>query len=334
MIHNATIQNLANLHEVKLKNLAPINVIIGENDSGKTMILKALYVLSKSVEEFGRGNDNRSIKEIVADKLYWTFQCDQLGDLVSKDQDNHLKLEAEIDDQHMMLSFSKSAKNTVSTVTEHVYHREENSIFFPAKEVLSLFNVIKKSRAIDKEFGFDDTYYDLVLALEKSTQQGKNFRNFTKSKKLLEKLINGNIEYKDGKWLFKKGKMKISIYSTAEGIKKISILDRLLTNRYITPGSIIYIDEPESALHPKAIVEFLDILSLLSKNNIQIFMATHSFFVLKKLLLIARKENMSIPVFSIVKDKVEYSNLNEGMPDNPIVDTSIELYEEELDLDI
>ena len=83
--------------------------------------------------------------------------------------------------------------------------------------------------------------------------------------------------------------MKIPIFSTAEGIKKIAILDRLLSNRYLTPESIIFIDEPESVLHPKAIVEFLDIIYLLSKQNIQIIMATHSFFVLKKLMLIIFK---------------------------------------------
>lgn len=197
-----------------------------------------------------------------------------------------------------------------------------------------MFNVIKKSRAIDKEFGFDDTYYDLVLALEKNTQQGNNFKNFTKGKKLLKDLLKGKIEYKNGIWNFKKGKMKIPIFSTAEGIKKIAILDRLLSNRYITPNSIIYIDEPESVLHPKAILEFLDIITLLAKNNIQIFIATHSFFVLKKLMLVARKENMEIPVFSILEDTIERYDLKDGMPDNPIVDTSIKLYEEELDLDL
>ncbi|MFK5970006.1 MAG: hypothetical protein QM487_07820 [Candidatus Marithrix sp.] len=45
-------------------------------------------------------------------------------------------------------------------------NRQENSIFIPAKEVLSLFSIIKKSRLIDKTFGFDDTYLDLVIALE------------------------------------------------------------------------------------------------------------------------------------------------------------------------
>ena len=43
-----------------------------------------------------------------------------------------------------------------------------------------------------------------------------------------------------------------------EGIKKIGIIDRLLSNRYLQSGSIVFIDEPESFLHPKAIIEFIE----------------------------------------------------------------------------
>ena len=41
--------------------------------------------------------------------------------------------------------------------------RASNSIFIPAQEVLSLYSVILKSREVDQSFGFDDTYYDLVI---------------------------------------------------------------------------------------------------------------------------------------------------------------------------
>jgi len=333
MIENIEIKNLANIHHIKLDNLSNINIIIGENDSGKTMLLKALYSTSKSLEEYRKGDDNRTLKDVISEKIYWTFQVSKIGDIVSKDKDEHFLLSTMIDNQNIKYSFSKTAKTTISNINDdNLTTREENSIFLPAKEVLSLFKVIRKSREIDKEFGFDDTYYDLVKALEKDTQMGNNFRNFTKGKKLLQELIKGKIEYKNETWQFKKGNMKIPIFSTAEGIKKIAILDRLLSNRYLSKNSIIYIDEPESVLHPKAIVEFLEIVNLLAKNDIQIFMATHSFFVLKKMMLIAKKEKIDIPIISISKDNIDISNLKNGMPDNPIVDVSIELYEEELDL--
>jgi AAA15 family ATPase/GTPase len=338
MIQDFSIKNLANIQLLNISKLEKINVFIGENDTGKTMVLKILYSLCKSIESLEKGSENKTLKEIISEKIYWTFQVDKIGDLVTKDRENkseHFELQAKIDDQNLVVSFSDSAVKQVGTVTDRVVNREENSIFIPAKEVLSLFGVIKSSREIDKVFGFDDTYLDLVKALEKEPQKGANFQNFAKSKKILDRIIGGKIYYENGIWFFRKNKMKIPIYSTAEGIKKIGIVDRLLSNRYIRPNSVIFIDEPESFLHPKAIIEFLDIITLLAKNDIQIFIATHSYFVINKLMLVAKKENMNIPIVSLYKDKeTEISNLKYGLPDNPIVDTSITLYEEELDLDI
>ncbi len=337
MIKDFSIKNLANVKELSVHNLSNINVLIGENDTGKTMILKILYTLSKSIENFDKGDENRSLKEIISDKIYWTFQIEKIGDLVTKDREDkssHFEIQACIDDQNLLASFSDSATKQVGSVTDRAVNRNENSIFIPAKEVLSLFGVIKSTRLIDKTFGFDDTFLDLVKALEKEPQKGGNFKNFAKSKNILNELLGGKIMYENGVWFFRKNKMKIPIHSTAEGIKKIGIIDRLLSNKFIKPNSIIFIDEPESFLHPKAIVEFLDIITLLAKNNIQIFIATHSYFVITKLMIVAKKEKMDIPIISLSKDNNQISNLKDGLPENPIVDTSIALYEEELDSEL
>jgi len=88
MIEKLIIKNLANIKSLELNNFSNINVFIGENDTGKTMVLKILYTLIKSLEDFERGNENRTFKEIVSDKIYWTFQVDKIGDLVSKDRFN------------------------------------------------------------------------------------------------------------------------------------------------------------------------------------------------------------------------------------------------------
>ncbi len=81
-------------------------------------------------------------------------------------------------------------------------------------------------------------------------------------------------------------------------------------------------DEPEAALHPEAIVRFLNVLSLLAVQGVQIFMATHSYFVLKKLQLLARQSQKSIPVLSVSGKEPVLNDLKDGMPDNPIVNTS------------
>ena len=270
----------------------------------------------------------------MAEKLYWTFQVEKIGDLVSKGTDSSLAFKITFDHKNFSYGFGKDTTRNIPTPEFDVSPRESNSVFLPAKEVLSLYHVILKSREQDKLFGFDDTYLDLVRALRPSPKGGRNFPEFAKSRTSLNKMLGGKIEFDDlsGRWQFKKGNLKFSIGVTAEGIKKIAILDTLLGNRYIDRDSIIFIDEPESALHPVAISQLLDIIAILAEGGIQFFLASHSYFVVKKLFLIAQEKKISIPVLSSSGDEWQTEDLLDGMLDNPIINESIQLYKEEVNL--
>lgn len=143
-------------------------------------------------------------------------------------------------------------------------------------------------------------------------------------------MLGGVVEYDEtsGRWYFIKGRHKFPIGVTAEGIKKIAILESLVVNRYLNNGSIVFIDEPESALHPTAISQLLDIVELLSNRGIQFVLASHSYFVVEKLSLIALEKGCSIPVLSADDNGWQRSDLLEGMPDNPIINESIRFYKE------
>jgi hypothetical protein len=253
---------------------------------------------------------------------------------VSKQADSPLLLELTLDDKTFDYSFGKDTIKSILTVENNVGSRTSNSIFLPAKEVLSLHNIILKSREQDKVFGFDDTYLDLARALRLPTTKGNNYPEFTQSRQQLEDMFGGKVEYDEvsGRWQFKKGKQKFPIGVTAEGIKKIAILDTLLGNRYLDKNSVVFIDELESALHPVAISKFIDIIAILASRGIQFFIASHSYFVVKKLFLIAQEQELSIPVLSYEGNDWHQSDLKNDIPDNPIINESIRLYEEEVDL--
>jgi len=336
VINKVTLKNFEILRDIHWENLSKVNLIIGENSSGKSFLLKSLYSANKTVEEFKRGDDNRSIGEILAEKLYWTFQNDKIGDLVSKGEDK-LHFEFSFDNKGFSYGFGKQATKNIQYLNNALAERKSNSIFFPSKEVLSLYHIVIKSREQDKMFGFDDTYFDLVKALQIMPKGGRNYEVFANSRKSLEKILGGRIEYDETskKWQFKNDKnQKFAIGVTFEGIKKIAILDQLLSNRYLDTSSIIFIDEPESALHPSAICQLLDIISALAETGIQFFIASHSYFVIKKLFLIATEKKISIPIISLSRDEkaaAEYNDLKNGLPNNSIIDESIRLYEEEVE---
>ncbi len=334
MLNKAEIKNFGPLLHIKWQNMGKINLVIGANGAGKTFLLKSLYSSMKTLEEYKRGDDQRSAAEILAEKLYWTFQPEKIGDLVSKGADSPLSCKITVNECCFGYGFGKDTVKSISSLESHVPPRISNSIFLPAKEILSLHHIILKSREQDKLFGFDDTYLDLARALRQSPKGGKNYSEFAKSRQSLEEILEGKVEYDEfsGRWHFKKGNQKFPIGVTAEGVKKIAILDTLLGNRYLDPDSIIFIDEPESALHPAAISKFLDIIAMLAERGIQFFMASHSYFVVKKLFLIAQENNLTIPVISACDSGWETMDLRDGMPDNPIINESIRLYKEEIEL--
>jgi len=300
MLSKVDLRNFGPLQRLEWRNLGKINLVIGGNGCGKTFLLKALYSNMRALEDYWRGEELRTLSGILAEKLYWTFQADRIGELVTKGVDQPLYCKIYLAKRLFRYQFGKDTIKQILRLENHVSPLSSHSIFLPAKEVLSLQPVILKSREQDKSFGFDNTDLNLARVLCDSPQHGRDYVEFAQSRKNLEKILGGKVEYDEasGRWQFKKGNQRFPIGMTAEGVKKIAILDTLLGNRYLSPKSIVFIDEPESALHPKAIYDLLEIVALLAERGIQFFLVSHSYFVVKKLFLIAQEREMSIPIIS------------------------------------
>lgn len=336
MISSVSVSNFGPIDSFDTDKLGKINVFIGPNSSGKTFLLKAMYASIKSIEQLGRGKEQRTLKELLADKLYWTFQPSQIGNLVKKNAKELAFKMRSNDGFFVEYSFGTATTKQIAQAKSDFPARKENSIFIPAKEVLSLRDVIIESRGDNfNAFGFDDTYLDLANAL-KPTKRGKNRKDFADARTILKSAINGRIEYDMQKknWVFRSNHGEVfDVSITSEGVKKISILDALLGNHYIMKDSVIFIDEPESALHPELISIFMRIIVDLAKTSgLQFFIATHSYFVIKQMYILAHQHKLTVPMYSYNDSGFEYSDLHEGMPDNPIINASIKLYEEEINL--
>lgn len=335
MIHSVKISNFGPIASFEANGLKNLNLVIGRNGNGKTFLLKALYAATKVTEQYKRGKEQRTFAELLKDKLYWTFQPEKIGDLVRRGE-NRLEMEMQVGkrDGNVSFGFGPSTSKTILSPVNTVEVTDVNSIFLPAKEIVSLQEIIKESRSERyNAFGFDDTYYDLAMALTPTTK-GKNYKAFASAREELNNTIHGRIEYDKNKkeWIFKDSANRTyAIGMTAEGVKKVAVLDALLGNHYLSKDSVVFIDEPEANLHPELISKFMDIIYTLSKVGIQFFIATHSYFVIKKMYLLAHQHNISVPIFSMDGENgwTQY-DLKQEMPDNPIIGESVRLYQEEV----
>ena len=333
MIKSIRIDNLGPIPQMHSGALSGINLIIGPNQSGKTFLLKALYAALKTIEQYKRGKENRLDKEILSDKLYWTFQASELGSIVRKGQSAMSFSMKSYKKEEFAYSFGHSTTKLANINTNTFAPRSSNTVFIPAKEILSIRDIIIEAKD-ENQFGFEEPYSDLAKALSR-TQKGKNFDSFAQARDIVSNMVGGRLEYDEDKkeWQFRDNDRRIyEVSTTSEGVKKLSILDILLGNRYLDNHSVIIIDEIEANLHPSMISRLLDAIYMLAVSGVQFFISSHSYFVIKRLYILAHRRDFSIPVLSFDKGVCIVNDLRNEMPQNPIIDESIALYKAEISL--
>ena len=355
MLEKITIRNFLRLPEFHLANAGNINLIIGENDTGKTGVLRLLYAASKSLEIVSRSRyaatKSPLFKNTFSEKLDTVFQprvTTGIGSLVTKGSRDKLSLELtyRLSDgltSHLLASFTESARNTISDISEHIDLADDNfnTLFIPAKEVLTAFRAIRFTRDPNDLLGFDDTYLDLINSLDVPTSRGNYAVALRRVNDALEELFSGEIRQteKEERFIFFKGKQEFPMSLTAEGIKKIGILTTLIRNRQLRKGTILFLDEPETALHPKAIRALMGMLVNLADAGVQVFLTSHNYFVAKQLVICAQQNpKLNINCCSLIPNAYDglvqpiFSDMRDGLPANPIVDAALEMFDEEIAL--
>ncbi len=345
MFSKIHLKNFGAFSDFAWPGLGRVNVIVGENDTGKSHLLKAMYVMAKSIEALKKGDDEEmSWQRRVWKKSRWTFQPSPAMHSLIKHGTKSTSIDATIANERWQFAFRFDPELKKSFFlprpTRKSTAADNNAIFIPPKEILTTFSAIAVTRESLEIFGFDDTYYDLIKLLRVPPTQGEIDPHLLKVLDDLRDLFDGKIikAQSSDEFKFQRGKRSYGMSQTADGIKKIGILATLIENRSLNRNSIVFLDEPETNLHPKAITYLTRMLFEIGRTGAQVILATHSYLVLKQLQILAKKHDESVPFCSLVREDGEVvghmSDLRDGMPDNPIVDESIRLYREELEIDL
>ena len=343
MIENISVKHFTVLNDETIKFSEGLNVVIGENGVGKSHILKLVYVLVSVLHQSKIASispNKQSLQKIIAGKLLNVFKPDSLGRLVRRGtgrQRCEIKILFTNSQNNLSFDFSSASKTDVNITKMPTSFLEDAPIFFPTREVLSIFPGfadLYRNRHIE----FDETYYDLCLALEATPLRGRRFGDIKPLLTPLETIIGGTIRVDNGRFylaIHGKGNMEISL--VAEGIRKIAMLAYLITNGALKNKGTLFWDEPETNLNPKLIKQVAQSLVALAKSEIQIFIASHSLFLLREIEIILSKTKVSqrYIVLSTDEDNIhllQSDNINEL---EPIVslDEVLEQSDRYLDLD-
>jgi predicted ATPase len=99
-------------------------------------------------------------------------------------------------------------------------------------------------------------------------------------------------------------------------------------------------DEPETALHPDAVRQMVEMLVAMSKAGVQIFIATHSYFVIKQLAICSKRDGLNTSCWNLERELGKsitnsFHNLKDGvLPTNSIIEESVRMFDQEISIDL
>ena len=176
----------------------------------------------------------------------------------------------------------------------------------PARELLSIYPNFM-SLYEKYKLPYDETFRDAIIALG-MPDLNKPTEALSAVLTNLEKAIRGKIFLDAEKNRFylrpEKSKRLIEMDMTAEGWRRTGMIMQLLKNGTLTPGMTLFWDEPESNLNPKLIRCVASTIFSLAETGIQVFIATHSLFLVNELEIIIAKHKM--------RSGIRYFNLRAG----------------------
>jgi energy-coupling factor transporter ATP-binding protein EcfA2 len=302
MLDKIKIENFTTFNEVEFQFGQGINVIIGDNGTGKSHLLKLAYTISTVAAQAGKASSPPSKDELqrqVATKLVSVFRPDALGRLVRARQDAvdrrgsrgraSVKLSFKGKFDAWDFSFSgRSGKEVVLESAPKVFPGAE-AIFIPTKEVMSIFEGFTKLY-LDREFNIDETYYDLCVALSGVPLKGPRLEQIKVLFDPIEERLGGQVVRQGDRFYLTGSQGTNEMPLVAEGVRKLSTIAHLLRNGALTQKGMVFWDEPESNLNARLIRDVAMMLMNLSAQGVQVFLATHSFFLMKEIDMLKRQD--------------------------------------------
>jgi predicted ATPase len=275
-----------------------LNIIIGENGSGKSHILKVAYcaiaVSAKGAKDSLSDVPTKSFLAIaIADKLRNVFKPDELGRLATRRQGHAncvIKYTFNPSNLDLEFSFKTPSKKEVVIAKAPTGWAEKRPVFLPTRELLTISPGFV-SLYETTHLSFEETWRDTCILLDAPLAKGPREHSIRELLVPIETAMGGNVILdKSGRFYLNVASGNMEMHLVAEGLRKLATIARLIATGSLLDKGYLFWDEPEANLNPKVIKTMAKTILQIANSGIQVFIATHSLFLLRELHILQQQE--------------------------------------------
>lgn len=288
MITRFKAKNFTVFTDVDIAFSAGINIIIGENGTGKTHLMKAIY----SACAIASSSNDRTL----AQKVNAVFRPNSIGRLVHRQRGRnsgeftvYRRKVGDTKDCSIKLELSNLGKAEQRS-SGWIDESQVEVTFIPVKDMLANAPGFR-SLFSKRELEYEEVYMDIIDKAFLPIAKGKLSPEREKLLKHLSKAMDGKVVDKNETFYLKNKSGELEFPLLAEGFRKLGLLYRLIQNESLIKGSILFWDEPEANLNPKLSNAVVNILLELQRMGVQIFITTHDYVLLKEFDLASKKDD-------------------------------------------
>ncbi len=285
-ISSLELENFTAFRRLNLELAPRLNVFIGTNGTGKTHLLKVAYAACAITTE----------QRPFAEKLERIFLPShrRIGRMVRRQAGrSHARVTVRRPGSQISVTFSnlsQAARGAAETGTSGWLACKIPAAFIPVKEMLANAPGFRSLYAL-REIHFEEVYADILDRAYLNVPRKPSDPARRKLLATLQEQMDGRVVVDDETFFLhnKQGNLEFTLLS--EGYRKLGLLWLLIQNGALVPGSALFWDEPEANMNPTSTGPLMEVLLELSRLEVQVFLATHDYSVLKELELRARPED-------------------------------------------
>ncbi len=303
MLKQLKIENFTVFTEADFEFSPGLNVIVGENGTGKSHVLKLAYsVIAENNAQVKKNSQSpvteaneHALKVDYVEKLLNVFRAESEESFTRARTKSPFATGASFSFANEKLDcfFIHKKKPQGLTVWQSRPPEQWDVAavsFIPTRELLTIypnFVSLYEGRYLE----FEETYRDTCLLLGEPLLK----KPMTDLLAILEEAMGGKVLLERGRFYLVSDLGKVEMSMVAEGIRKLAMLAQLAAVGALQKGGYLFWDEPEANLNPRLIKVVAYVILQLAKAGIQVFIATHSLFLLRELEVLQAAEKKTVP---------------------------------------